>query len=182
MIEKVIDYFKGSLRIRISGFSPERFLNACMYRNIYIWNIQPVQDCYEMNISISDFRRLKPIFKKTGVRAVIIKRYGFPFFLFQHKKRKVLFGGAVCAAGFIYLMSLFIWEIDITGNRRYTDEALKTIAHKAYGQKLGARDIRRVIRNEVEDKIAELLIDKGEGAVSAVAISADNGEIKVDAL
>ncbi|WP_418622127.1 AAA family ATPase, partial [Ruminococcus sp.] len=64
---------------------------------------------------------------------------------------------------------------------RYTDEALKTIAHKAYGQKLGARDIRRVIRNEVEDKIAELLIDKGEGAVSAVAISADNGEIKVDA-
>lgn len=65
---------------------------------------------------------------------------------------------------------------------RYTDEALKTIAHKAYSQKLGARDIRRVIRNEVEDKIAELLIDKGEGAVSAVAISADNGEIKVDAL
>lgn len=65
---------------------------------------------------------------------------------------------------------------------RYTDEALKTIAHKAYGQKIGARDIRRVIRNEVEDKIAELLIDKGEGAVSAVAISADNGEIKVDAL
>lgn len=65
---------------------------------------------------------------------------------------------------------------------RYTDEALKTIAHKAYGQKLGARDIRCVIRNEVEDKIAELLIDKGEGAVSAVAISADNGEIKVDAL
>ena len=65
---------------------------------------------------------------------------------------------------------------------RYTDEALKTIAHKAYGQKLGARDIRRVIRNEVEDKIAELLIDKGEGAVAAVAISADNGEIKVDAL
>lgn len=65
---------------------------------------------------------------------------------------------------------------------RYTDEALKAIAHKAYGKKLGARDIRRVIRNEVEDKIAELLIDKGEGAVSAVAISADNGEIKVDAL
>lgn len=65
---------------------------------------------------------------------------------------------------------------------RYTDEALKAIAHKAYGKKLGARDIRRVIRKEVEDKIAELLIDKGEGAVSAVAISADNGEIKVDAL
>ena len=66
VIEKVIGYFRGSLRIRISGFSPERFLNACMHRNIYIWNIQPVQDFYEMNISISDFRMLKPILKKTG--------------------------------------------------------------------------------------------------------------------
>lgn len=61
VIEKVIGYFRGSLRIRISGFSPERFLNACMHQNIYIWNIQPVQDFYEMNISISDFRMLKPI-------------------------------------------------------------------------------------------------------------------------
>lgn len=65
---------------------------------------------------------------------------------------------------------------------RYTDKALKTIAHKAYGQKLGARDIRRVIRNEVEDKIAELLIDKGEGAVSAVAISADNGGVPASSM
>lgn len=88
MIEKVIGYFRGSLRIRISGFSPERFLNACMHRNIYIWNIQPVQDFYEMNISISDFRMLKPILKKTGVRAVIIKRYGFPFFSVSTQEKK----------------------------------------------------------------------------------------------
>ncbi|WP_295211400.1 ATP-dependent Clp protease ATP-binding subunit [Ruminococcus sp.] len=64
----------------------------------------------------------------------------------------------------------------------YTDDALKVIAHKSFNQKLGARDIRRVIRNEVEDKVAELLIDKGEGAVSALAISAEDGEIKVSAL
>lgn len=64
----------------------------------------------------------------------------------------------------------------------YTDEALKAIAHKSFNQKLGARDIRRVIRNEVEDKVAELLIDKGEGAVQALAISAEDGEIKVSAL
>lgn len=88
VIEKVIGYFRGSLRIRISGFSPERFLNACMHRNIYIWNIQPVQDFYEMNISISDFRMLKPILKKTGVRAVIIKRYGFPFFSVSAQEKK----------------------------------------------------------------------------------------------
>ena len=42
----------------------------------------------------------------------------------------------------------------------YDRSACEYIAHKSYNQKLGARDIRRVIRSEVEDKIAELLIDE----------------------
>lgn len=62
----------------------------------------------------------------------------------------------------------------------YDREALKLIAHKAYGKKLGARDIRHVIRNEVEDKVAEVLIDKGEGSVSALGITVKDGELFVD--
>ena len=65
---------------------------------------------------------------------------------------------------------------------RYDEEALKLIAHKSFNQKLGARDIRRVIRSEVEDKIAEILIDKGEGSISALAITVRDGELAVEAL
>ena len=65
---------------------------------------------------------------------------------------------------------------------RYNDEALKLIAHKSYNQKLGARDIRRVIRNEVEDKIADILIDKGEGAVRAIGISTKDGELVAEGI
>ena len=65
---------------------------------------------------------------------------------------------------------------------RYDDEALKLIAHKAFNKKLGARDIRRVIRNEVEDKIAEILINKGNGSVSALAVTVKDGELVVEAI
>ncbi len=65
---------------------------------------------------------------------------------------------------------------------RYTDEALKLIAHKAHGHKLGARDIKRVIRSEIEDKIASLIVDKGEGAVAAVAVDADGDELKISSI
>ena len=65
---------------------------------------------------------------------------------------------------------------------RYDDEALKLIAHKAFNKKLGARDIRRVIRNEVEDKIAEILINKGNGSISALGITVKNGELAVEAI
>ena len=65
---------------------------------------------------------------------------------------------------------------------KYTDDALKLIAKKAYNQKLGARDIRRVIRSEIEDKAAELIIDKGEGGISALGIGTKDGELTVEAL
>lgn len=62
----------------------------------------------------------------------------------------------------------------------YDKAALEAIAEKSYGGKFGARDIRRVIRTEVEDKTAQLIIDSDKG-VAAIEISADNGEITVTA-
>lgn len=64
----------------------------------------------------------------------------------------------------------------------YDREALKLIARKAYGKKLGARDIRHVIRDEIEDKVAEVLIDRGEGSVTALGITVKDGELSVDAV
>ena len=64
----------------------------------------------------------------------------------------------------------------------YDEAATALIAKKSHGRKLGARDIRRVIRSEVEDKIAELIIDNGEGSISGISISADGDSLKVDHL
>ena len=54
----------------------------------------------------------------------------------------------------------------------YTDEALALIAEKSHGKPYGARDIRRVIRQEIEDKIAEIIIDRAS-EVEAINIAAD---------
>lgn len=59
------------------------------------------------------------------------------------------------------------------------DDVYKAIAKKAYGGKFGGRDIRRVIRSDIEDKIAELLIENSDRQLSAIVINAEDGEIKV---
>ena len=64
----------------------------------------------------------------------------------------------------------------------YDGKATALIAEKTHGGKLGARDIRHYIRAEVEDKVAELLIDKGEGCVKAVGLTAEDGELRLDTL
>ena len=54
------------------------------------------------------------------------------------------------------------------------DSAYRYIAHKAFGGKFGGRDIRRVIRKEVEDKVANIIIDSGESGISSISIKAND--------
>ena len=52
--------------------------------------------------------------------------------------------------------------------------------YAAFGGKYGGRDIRRVIRSDIEDKIAELIIDHAEQPLSEISIGSQDGEITVD--
>ena len=61
-------------------------------------------------------------------------------------------------------------------------EAEKAIAKLAYSDKYGARDIRRIIRKEVEDKIANIMIDSDDARLSEIVVTAENGEIKVNGI
>lgn len=117
-------FLHGYLFIRVSGFSPERFMNLCSSHKILLWNITPSAASYEMNISLYDFYRLKPIIRKTRTKVHILKRMGMPFLLAGWKKRKLFFAGfLLCLLVLIYLSS-FIWAIDVQGNERLTKEML----------------------------------------------------------
>ncbi|MBR5087956.1 MAG: ATP-dependent Clp protease ATP-binding subunit, partial [Ruminiclostridium sp.] len=61
------------------------------------------------------------------------------------------------------------------------DSAYKYIAHKSHGGKYGGRDILRVIREEVEDKIAELIVSGLDSAPTCIGLSADENGTVVEA-
>jgi ATP-dependent Clp protease ATP-binding subunit ClpA len=64
----------------------------------------------------------------------------------------------------------------------YTDEVLDFIAKMSYSEKFGARNMRRFIEREVEDKIASLIVD-GDGAqIVGISLSIENEKIKVDSI
>ncbi len=53
------------------------------------------------------------------------------------------------------------------------------IAEASNGGGRGARDIRRTIRKQIEDKITDILIDRAEEPVSIIEVTAVDSEIKV---
>lgn len=52
MIQSIIRYMHGYVKIRVEGYSPERFLNLCRHHQIYIWGLNPCGNAYEMYMSL----------------------------------------------------------------------------------------------------------------------------------
>ena len=59
----------------------------------------------------------------------------------------------------------------------YDDAAVALIAKKAYGGKSGARDIRKVIRREVEDRLTLSVVEAYEAPPSLISLTAVEGEL-----
>ena len=64
----------------------------------------------------------------------------------------------------------------------YGEEVLAHIAEESYSEKYGARNMRRYIERHVEDKLASLVIENFENKISGIALSVNDGDIKVDSI
>jgi ATP-dependent Clp protease ATP-binding subunit ClpC len=63
-----------------------------------------------------------------------------------------------------------------------TSNAKKLLIDKGYSTRFGARPLRRVIQNEVEHQIAELLLDESVGKGTVVEVRAQRGTLAVEVL
>lgn len=152
-------YLKGYVRIRLTGYSPERFLNLCKAHHIEIWDLQNQGLYYEMNLSIRDFRKLKPLRKKASAHIHVIERHGLPFFLHRYRHRKMFPVGILLCVLLLYVLSLYIWNIHIEGNySRTTDVILdylasEEIVHGMKKSQVDCKEIQSMIRIEFPDII-----------------------------
>ena len=55
----------------------------------------------------------------------------------------------------------------------YDDSALRLLAKKSFNGKSGARDLRKLIRKEVEDKLASIIVENGGFTMSGVRLTGD---------
>lgn len=125
MIVWLLHNWKGYVKLCLHGYSPERFLNLCNARGLEVWGLICNRDGdYEFYMTVAGYRRVKPLVRKAQVRLRIIDRLGAPFFIYKYKKRWYFAAGIVSFFLVLYIMSLFIWDIQFEGNYRYTYDTL----------------------------------------------------------
>ncbi len=64
----------------------------------------------------------------------------------------------------------------------YDDAAVTCLVDKSFSEKYGARNLRRTIQRELEDSIANLMIEHYETSISAISVTAPDGNIKIEIL
>ena len=121
---KVRHLLHGIVRLKMHGASPERFLNLCALAGLNVWQVKKEQADLLFSMEIRDFKRCAPLARKAGVRLHIVEKQGVPIFLWRNRKRK---GWAVSFVLFFLILlflAQFVWEIDWSGNQRYTEDEL----------------------------------------------------------
>ena len=126
LLLRLWNYLRGYVIILVEGYFIEKFLNVCTHRQIYLWDIKWQKNCIiTLKISIKGFMLLRPVAKKTKCRVRIIKKKGIPFILNKYRKRKAFFAGAFLFLLLIYIMTSFVWSVEIIGNKNLTTEYLE---------------------------------------------------------
>ena len=108
------NFIKGYVIIEVKGAQLERFLNMTIHHEIHLWDIKK-EGNLTASVGVNQFKKLKPIAKKTASKIKIVKKIGTPFFIFKHRKRKILLLGTLFFFISLYFMTAFIWDIEIKG-------------------------------------------------------------------
>lgn len=119
LIVKLWNYLRGYVVFRLEGLNLERVINLAISRGIYFWDLYRIDyTTIEAKVGIKGYKELRNIIKKTGCRAKIYLKVGYPFFISKLKRRKIVVFGWIMSLILVILFSSFVWSIEVKGNKQ----------------------------------------------------------------
>ncbi|NLT95801.1 MAG: sporulation protein YqfD [Clostridia bacterium] len=147
-------YLVGYLIVIIEGQFPEKVINMALTRGIFLWDIVEIgNNKIRMKVRLHAFRPLARIARACSCRARVYERRGMPFQIKKVRKRKSLALGSILFFLSLYILTSFVWVIEVKGTEDLTTDEIKNLAGQ-WGLKPGA-----VIKKLDIDKIERAMLD-----------------------
>ena len=115
LLLRILRYLRGYVSFCVSGKYPERFLNITSRNRIRLWNVRREKESFTACMYGADYRKIRPLARGAGVVLHITKKVGLPTLLYRLRDHSGVFIGASAFIIAVFLMSQFIWSVDITG-------------------------------------------------------------------
>ena len=121
----LINYILGFINITVEGFFVERFINTCINNKIFLWGIKRKNSTLlTVNVSISNFKKIHNIVRKTKCKVKINSKKGLPIVLHRYRKRKLFLILLIPVALIIWISSTYIWNVEIIGTVDINEQEL----------------------------------------------------------
>ena len=116
-MQKIINFFRGSVLYTVTGAFPERFLNLCAQNAVPFWGLEWLDDhTLRLCFARKDAKKARSLAEKVMCEAKAARRAGVPFFLAKFRRRYAFLAGLTLAAAAVCVLSRFILTIEVTGN------------------------------------------------------------------
>lgn len=174
MVERLAHFLTGWVEFEIRGNGP-RFLNAAAKTGIEFWGFRREEGLAVMRGKPKDYKNLRGIFRRCGVRPRLRKKGGLPFWEAKLWRQKGLAVGAVCGVGVYLFLSGFCWGVTVTGMETLTRSQVLETAREN-GVCLG------VPLGELKPKEAALAIQNDLPEATWVSVNTDGCFVEVSLL
>ncbi len=159
MLKRAVKLLRGSVRVRAQCAYPERVLNLCSARGIEFWEVRWLS-ALELSFCVArtDLRALRRAAEGCGAEFSVERTAGAPFFLARFRRRYVLLAGLALCALLLAVNSLFIWDLEVTGNESVpTERILRVLAENGVRRGTFVYSFRsREVCNRVLPELREL--------------------------
>ena len=137
MLLDFLRYMRGYVQFTVSGKYPERFINITSRNGMRLWNVKRRGEGFTACMYRSDYRGIRPLARSAGVRLRVDKKKGLPTVVFRYRDRVGLILGACSFIITVFVMSLFIWSVDISGLDTLSRSEMRDVL-RAHGLYVGA--------------------------------------------
>jgi len=123
MINKFLRYIFGKHVVKINCLNPENTINELINSKYKIFNIKKtandelIFECYS-----ETFKKISNDLMFKNLDYTILSKNGFPQIIYKYKNRYGLLIGLLIFTFLLYFSSLFLWEIEVSGNQTHSDD------------------------------------------------------------
>lgn len=176
-------FLKGWVRIRITGRTPERFLNLCRKHGLVLWDLTAAEEGVWASMYEADCQSCEKLAEKAEVLIERCEEHGLRFLLLRYRNRQAFF--VMCALVLLVLriLTLFVWDIQIENNRYYSDDQILSflqeqgIARGTRCRKVDCEKVEALLRDHFER--ISWSAAKVEGTVLKIELAENYGTLEV---
>jgi len=175
LFSRIWKYIKGYVIIIVEGFFIEKFINLASNAELKFWDLKRLSlSKIEVKARIKDFKRIRPVVKKSKCRAEIKKKVGIPFFLNRYSKRGYFIVGFALFLSICLICSLFVWKVEVTGNDKIqVEEMLEQL--KECGLHTGK--IKYFVN--ADDVVEKMMIKREDLAWIGIELEGTKAQVKI---